>query len=529
MPVPSRQSIALSGAALLAAACLGTPGLALLPGGPGTAHAAGRDRPNIILIRTDDQTSKQLNADTMPRTMRLLAEQGTTFTDSVVTTPLCCPSRAAVLTGQYGHNNGVLSNDPGYPALKEKGNTLPVWLQRAGYRTAHVGKYLNHYGETPGRPTDVAPGWDEWDTALTGDGPRYYNYTLSHNGRRVRYGDHARDYVTRVFNNAALRLIRDYTPGKRPLYLQLDQRAPHLSVGHTRGRCTGHMPQPDPRDIRRFAHRPLPKPPSFNEADVSDKPSFIRNHPQLDQGAIDLMRLTYQCALASLREVDRGTAAIYNLLKSTGELGRTVIIFTSDNGFYYGEHRLRTGKAPPYEESIRVPLVIRIPSRYRQGPRRIPQISKPVANIDLVPTILRLARAQPCRSKSHCRTMDGRSLLALLGGNTTRWPDDRGLLLELDQQAGGNAGVCTYQGARVGDRIYTEYSAVTDQATGTCQPASERELYELGSDPYELDNVADTPAHSVEQLQLSNRLDRLRDCAGIAGRDQQVNGRPFCE
>jgi N-acetylglucosamine-6-sulfatase len=529
MPVRSRQSIALSGAALLAAACLGIAGPASGPGGPETAHAASPNRPNIILIRTDDQTLKQLNVDTMPKTMRLLAGQGTTFTDSIVTTPLCCPSRAAVLTGQYGHNNGVLSNNPGYPALKQKGNTLPVWLHRAGYRTAHVGKYLNHYSETARHPTDVAPGWDQWVTALDEEGPRYYDYSLSDNGRLVRYGQHDRDYVTRVLNRAAVRLIGAYTPGKRPLYLQLDQRAPHKSTGPSRGRCKHSLPQPDPRDIRRFAQLPLPTPPSFNEADVSDKPSFIRDRPQLDQAAIDRMRLTYQCALASLREVDRGTAAIYRALKSTGELGRSVIIFTSDNGFYYGEHRLRTGKAPPYEESIRVPLVIRIPSKYRRGARRIPKISEPVANLDLAPTILRLAHADPCRSNRRCRTMDGRSLLALLSGDTTRWPDDRGLLVELNQHAGRSAGVCTYQGVRAGDQIFTEYSEITDQATGACEPASERELYELGSDPYELDNLADTPAHRVEQLQLSNRLDQLRDCAGIAGRDHHVNGRPFCE
>ena len=528
MPARSPHRIALTCAALLAAAYLGTAGPGF-PGSPETARAAGPNRPNIIVIRTDDQALDELDAETMPKTIGLLAGQGTTFTDSIVTTPLCCPSRAAVLTGQYGHNNGVLSNRPGYPALKDKGNTLPVWLHRAGYRTAHVGKYLNGYSETAPHPTDVAPGWDEWDTALGGEGPRYYDYALSRNGRRVSYGEHASDHVTRVLNHAALRLIRTYTPRKRPLYLQLDQRAPHLSTGPTRGRCNRSLPQPDPRDNRRFAHRHLPAPPSFNEADVSDKPSFIRDRPKLDQAARHRMRLTYQCALASLREVDRGTAAIYKLLKHTGELARTVIIFTSDNGFYFGEHRLRTGKAPPYEESIRVPLLIRIPIAYRHGASRIPRISEPVANIDLAPTILRLAGAQPCRSKGHCRTMDGRSLLTLLRGDTSGWPRDRGLLLELNQSSGRGAGICTYQGVRLGDRIYTEYSSIAEQATGRCEPASERELYELGNDPYELNNLADTPAHAVEQAQLSNRLDQLRDCAGIAGRDPRVNGRPFCE
>jgi arylsulfatase A-like enzyme len=207
------------------------------------------------------------------------------------------------------------------------------------------------------------------------------------------------------------------------------------------------------------------------------------------------MRLTYQCALASLREVDRGTAAIYKLLKHTDELARTVIIFTSDNGFYFGEHRLRTGKAPPYEESIRVPLVIRIPIAYRHGASRIPRISEPVANIDLAPTILRLAGAQPCRSKGHCR--NGRPLAATLLRNTSGWPGDRGLLLELDQSSGRGAGICAYPGVRLGDRSHG--SARSPSRPRALRARRERELYELGNDPYELNNLADTPAHAVEQ------------------------------
>ncbi len=374
MSVSSHHRILLSGA-LLAVACLtAAAGPGSLPGGPERSQAvAGPNRPNIVLIRTDDQVLRHLNARTMPQTMRLLAGQGTTFTNSVVTTPLCCPSRAAALTGQYGHNNGVLANQPGYPALKGKANTLPVWLHRAGYVTAHVGKYLNKYSASVSHPTEVAPGWDQWDTALEGEGPRYYRYTLSDNGRRVSYGQRAKDHVTRVWNHAAVRLIHTYTPRKRPLFLQLDQRAPHRSVGLVRGRCTHHTPQPYPRDIGLFAHTPLPRPPSFNEEDVSDKPSFIRRLDQIDGAVISRMQLYHQCALASLREVDRGVAAIYNALKRTGERGRTVIMFTSDNGYYYGEHRLPTGKAPPYEESIRAPLVIRLPSAYRNGAARIRQ------------------------------------------------------------------------------------------------------------------------------------------------------------
>ncbi len=493
------------------------------------ADAAPPRQPNIILIRTDDQTARQFNSRTMPRTTRLLARRGTTFSNSIVTTPLCCPSRATSLTGQYGHNHGVLSNDPGYPDLIEKENTLPVWLRRAGYRTAHVGKYFSNYSLSAPRPSAVAPGWDEWRTALDREGPRYYGYSLSHNGERLTYGARASDYVTRVLNQEAVSLLRTYAPGNRPLYLQLDHRAPHRSVGITRGRCRNHLPQPDPRDVNRFAHEPLRTPPSFNETDVSDKPSFIRRLRRLDRSSISRMRVWDQCARASLRGVDRGVAAIYRTLERVGERANTVVMFTSDNGYYYGEHRLGTGKAPPYEESIRVPLVIRVPNAYRNGAARVPRVSEPVGNIDLAPTILRLAGARPCASPGHCRTMDGRSLLPLLSSGTGAWPAHRGLLVELRQSRGGNAGVCAYAGIRVRARIFTQYTAVTDRATGDCEPARERELYDLRDDPYELRNLAGRGAHRAEQLRLSARLDRLRDCAGIAGRDPRLNGRPFCE
>jgi arylsulfatase A-like enzyme len=481
------------------------------------------------LIRTDDQALRQYNARTMPQTTRLLAGRGTTFTDSIVATPLCCPSRAAALTGQYGHNNGVLANQPGYPALRDKGNVLPVWLRRAGYRTAHLGKYLNEYSETAPNPSAVAPGWDEWVTALSGQGPRYYRYSLSHNGQRVSYGQKWADQITRVLNRTAVRLIRTYTPRARPLYLQLDQRAPHRSIGVSRGRCNRHVPQPDPRDLARFQHQPLPKPPSFNEADVSDKPSFIRRIPELNGRVLAHVRRYSQCARASLRAVDRGVAAIVRVLKRIGELRNTVIMFTSDNGYYFGEHRLSTGKAPPYEESIRVPLLIRLPSAYRNGAARVPRTSKPVANIDLAPTILRLAGARPCRSRGHCRTMDGRSLVPLLQGHSRRWPRHRALLVELRQPQGRNAGVCAYQGLRLGTLMFTEYTQVTDPSSGACAPANEHELYELAEDPYQLENLADRPSHAAQRQRLSDRLDQLRDCAGVAGRDRPVNGRPFCE
>ena len=164
------------------------------------APAAARSptkQPNIVVITTDDQTLASLSAATMPNTLESIGAGGTEFTNAVVTTPLCCPSRATLLTGQYAHNHRTLANNPGYEDLRDKRNTLPVWLHRAGYVTAHVGKYLNGYKAAADRPRDVAPGWDQWHTVLD---PRkyvrYYGYKLAVTGELTRVGSKPRDYIT---------------------------------------------------------------------------------------------------------------------------------------------------------------------------------------------------------------------------------------------------------------------------------------------------------------------------------------------
>src|SRR5919198_661533 len=238
---------------------LGTAGR--LPGANGQARAASKGRPNIIVIQTDDQTYRELKPKVMPKTTRLLKRQGTTFTDYIVTTAQCCPSRASLITGQYPHNDGVFSNQDGYDALVNKQSVLPVWLHEAGYRTAHVGKFINGYSRH--HHGSVAPGWDQWQTLFSGstEAGGYYGYSLSSNGRRVRYGHRNRDYITRVLNRKAVRLVRRDVRRRNPFYLQLDQRAPHVANGNRPGSCARRYPEPDPRDTGLFRHEQLPKPP----------------------------------------------------------------------------------------------------------------------------------------------------------------------------------------------------------------------------------------------------------------------------
>ena len=270
--VRSKSGLQLLGIALVALA------LALLPalpaefwgpirpsrpalGSAGTGTAAVQ--PNIIVIQTDDQNPASLTPQTMPNVLRDIAGKGTTFTDYIDSGPLCCPSRAVLLTGQYGHNNGVMWNNPAYADLREKDNTLPVWLQQAGYVTAHVGKYLNLYGLATGDPNQVAPGWDQWDTVLEPvGGPHplaptpYYDYVLRVNGDAVQYGSAPSDYLTDVLNNKAVALIHRDLPGPKPLFMAVDQAAPHTGA-NSDPRCHGTA-LPAPADLDAFRRRTAP-------------------------------------------------------------------------------------------------------------------------------------------------------------------------------------------------------------------------------------------------------------------------------
>ena len=498
------------------------------------AAADGTKQPNIVVVMTDDQTLASLSAATMPSTLESIGAGGTRFTNAVVTTPLCCPSRATLLTGQYAHNHGTLTNTPGYEDLRNKRNTLPVWLDRAGYVTAHVGKYLNRYKASVDHPADVAPGWDQWHTVLdpAGRSVRYYDYQLAVNGKLTRLGSKPRDYITRVINRRAAMMVRRYAPKRSPLYLQVDHRAPHTEEGADSGPPCGALVPPDPRDATAFRDEELPRPPSFDEQDVSDKPSFIRQLPRLASSTTAAIEERYRCGLASLLAVDRGVAKLVAALRRSHELDDTVLMFTSDNGFFYGEHRIPEQKTRPYEEALRVPLLIRVPDRYLGGATAAPEVSEPVANIDLAPTILDLAGAEPCRRRKGCRVMDGRSLLGLIRG-TAPWPEDRAIAIEFDAgERARRALVCRYEGVRVAGQVYIRHTAAADPLTGECRPIDETERYDLAADPFQLDNLfpADlgSPEAAIEDT-LDARLQRLRDCEGIAGRDPLPARHEYCE
>ena len=305
---------------------------------PEPAPAKPPARPNIVVIVTDDQAAHTLRREVMPSLLDRIGGNATSFTNAIVTTPLCCPSRASMLTGQYGHNNGVLRND--YRQLNAKGNILPRGCS-VGYRTIHVGKYLNRYRKAKGPEPRPARGWDVWQTLQEPN--TYYDYKLSVDGRSHRYGTADRDYVTDVLTRRTARLIRRYAPDDKPFYLQLDEWAPTTDAvaEPDRTRWSGSVPAPSDGGL--FANEPLPQPPSFNEEDVSDKPSFVQHQGLVEA---DVVERNYRCTLASLRAVDRGIERVHRVLQKTGESSDTVIVFTSDNGYLYGEHRLRYKTSP---------------------------------------------------------------------------------------------------------------------------------------------------------------------------------------
>lgn len=454
-------------------------GLALMQG----ASAAGPAprRPNIVLILADDLDARSV--ELMPKVKSLVAARGASFSSFFVSEPLCCPSRASILTGQYAHNHTVRANDPprgGFPAFRAAGreaSTIATWLHAAGYRTALLGKYLNGY---PGAaPAYVPPGWDEWHAVYSDQGSNtYFNYRVNENGRTVAHGGLDADYETDVLAAKAVDLIRRSPAGEQPLFLVIAPAAPHLQAA------------PAPRHRGTFPDAKAPRVPSFDEDGVNDKPAWARV-PPLRQRQITALDRLYRKRLQTLLALDELVEGVVQALDARGALGDTYILFTSDNGFFMGEHRINIGKAAPYEESIRVPLFVRGPGV--PAGRRVDSLA---LNLDLAPTFAEIAGARAADS------VDGRSLLPLLGTAAPGgWRNE--VLLEF--WGGEGDRVPGYAALRTADHLYVEYT------TG------ERELYDLRKDPYELENLIPS-AEAATLRGFGERLRALRSCAGAGCR-----------
>ncbi len=458
---------------------------------PSRAGAVARQplrvvRPNIVLITTDDEADYDMRW--MPRTRRLLGAEGVTFTDSVSPHPLCCPARAEILTGQFAQNNGVRTNEGqehgGYRAMHSYRNTLGPWLRSAGYRTAFVGKFLNGYRSASPR----IRGWDEWHPLLEDLGAyRYYDFSMRHNDR-IRH--HPRVHVSDLLAAHSAKLVRRFAEQRRPFFLWQSHVAPHgACVAEGDEWCWG-PPVPAERhtgmlvDVR----PPSYADPAFLEGDLTDKPSYLtgRSVSSLRRESIGE---NFTRRIQALQSVDEAVARTIRVLRATGELRNTVVVFTSDNGYLLGEHRW-TGKDVPYEQALQVPLLMRGPGLPKGVTRR-----DTVATVDLAPTFVALAHASPTVP------LDGRSLLPLARrSKATGWQD---LLIQNGPRLGEGDGVgWSYRGVRTRRYTYVEYSVY-----GT-------ELYDRRRDPHQLANVAGEEAYRDVERELRRRAHALRTCSG---------------
>jgi len=532
-------------------ACAAATALAVAPAQARQAGKAGKGKqPNIVVIMTDDQALTDVAA--LPNVKKLLADQGTSFTQAVDSFPLCCPARATFITGQYAHNHKVVGNfyPYGWYGMQNRENILPAWLQKAGYRTGMVGKWLNGYGaQTMDVKGEKPKGFDIWRGLLDVSAYDYYNFVMSVDGKKNAYWgdkDFARKLVQfgniqvipkdePVYGKLVQRLVElfgpppykywgtekteDYTVDvtgkvfnglvaaekdqKKPFFLWWSPAAPHREDVAT---TIMGRPGPDPRPPKRYVGRSrqfkLPQDmPSFNqdESSFSKLPANMTTHLKpLDQAKLDQLQLDYEGRMGSLLAVDDHVKQVVSTLKRTGQYKNTVIVFTSDNGWLQGQHRVPGDKFLPYEESLKVPFIIAGP-----GVPKGRTVSGQVSNVDFAPTILDLAGAKARAG----RTLDGVSLLPV-ANNPARRPD-RAILLEAPEPLFASASMPqnkwdqAYKGVRTSDWKYVVYKV-----------SGGEELYDLRNDPYEVNNLAGDPAYDAIKAQMKAKLAQLEGCSG---------------
>jgi len=420
--------------------------------------------PNIVLILTDDQTVESVSK------MPYLSSRTDwiRFTNAFDNVSLCCPARASLLTGQYDTHTGVLNNSGAHSgAALAEGTALPVWLQTAGYTSALVGKYLNGYPF--GRALYTPPGWSEWDTFV--GAADYYNYVLNRNGTTESRGRASTDYSTDVFTGIADNFLATAAP---PFFLHYSPHTPHSPY------------TPSPSHLADLSTAAVAHDPSFNEADVSDKPPFIQALPLQSASAMDDQR---RRSWAMNLSVDDAVKTFDATLAARGLLDNTVEIFMTDNGYAFGEHRWQH-KRCEYDVCMRIPLMIRVPGH---SGRDVAQL---VTTPDIAPTIAALTGAVPQVPQ------DGVSLLPLIDGTATSWRD-----AVLEHWGGGGP---------VGQGNPPNFCAVrTDRYRYVRLKSGVTELYDETADPSELQNQAHNPAYSTVASDLAGRLDAYKaagDC-----------------
>lgn len=434
----------------------------LLALGASARGRRGAAKPNLIHICADDMRFDDYKV--MPNLKRLFRGASLNFKRHFVPFALCAPSRAGMLTGLQPHNHGILGNNNnrngGYEAYQHlEDNALPVWLTQAGYYVGHVGKFMNGYGKLA--PKHVPPGYADWQ-AMASEKLSYTDFRLNENGKLVQYNDG--QYTTDVFEAKVLDFL---STAPEPYALFFWPNAPHLPA------------TPDQQDQGTFGNVDMPIPPNFNEADVSDKPSYIRDLPLLTSDQIAAIQDVWRSRAECMQSLDRGLAVILSALQTSGQIANTHIAFTSDNGFLMGEHRVDDQKGLLYEEAVKVPLYWLAPGVPADARNEI------VSNLDVTAAFVELAAA------TAGRTLDGTSLVPLLGPAKTKWNTATPL------QCGVASGLAT-----------PHYRYAEWFETG------EVELYDMSVSSYQLDNVAGQAAYAKIQSHCAEAFAALQGCAG---------------
>src|SRR6266853_1222223 len=465
---------------------------------PPPAVPAGAKRPNIVFVLTDDLATNLVQY--MPN-VRKMQQDGVTFANYFVTDSLCCPSRSSIFTGRYPHNTGIYRNvgaDGGYQAFVNRGHervTFATALAAAGYHTAMLGKYLNGY--QPQR-NPAAPGWSEWDVA--GNGYRGFGYDLNQNGKIVHYANRPDDYMTDVLAAAAVNFIKQQTPDKT-FMIEIATFAPHAPY------------TPAPRDADAFGGLHAPRTAAFNAAPDPAAPKWLAARPPVSEIDVAMIDNDFRKRAQSVQAVDAMIGKLQQAVAAIGAADNTYFVFSSDNGYHMGEHRLMPGKMTAYDTDIHVPLIVTGPGV--PAGRTVDEI---VQNIDLCPTFTELGFAMAPAN------VDGRSLAPLMRGDkvegwrTAALVEHRGPIRNLADpdlpdlryapriaeavRRGGNP--TTYEAIRSATALYVEYAD------------GEKEYHDLVADPDELRNTyASLPDDRKAALHAA--LDAVQTCRGAAG------------
>lgn len=483
----------------------------------GTNVQAQTNRPNMVFFLTDD-LDLELGSMMKPlvRTRMLIGDDGVTFANAYVTTPLCCPSRSSIMTGRYAHNAGVFNNSltggcssRGWQRGPER-SAFAVDLQRAGYETFYAGKYLNQYGhKRAGGVQHVPPGWTNWN-GLVGNSV-YYNYTLSINGTAEKHNDSPKkDYLTDVLRAKALSFLEGRVDQRRPFFMMLSTPSPHSPF------------TPAVRHMDAFPNLKAPRTPAFNISANGTKHWLVRRaiHP-IPEDVVSWIDETYRNRLRTLLSVDDMVADVLSYLASKQLLNNTYVFFTSDNGYHLGQYSMPKDKRHPYETDIHVPLLVRGPGivagRTEQGV---------ALNVDLAPTFLDLAGLPPRGD------MDGVSLKPLLLGNASRSNRPRqSFLVEytgegeeskhhgkcpvLQDVSGCDPAVeCECQDSKNNTYLCTRHISA-EANTKICAFDDEEsfvESYNLTGDPYELQNLFFSGDGAFRGYDWRTCLSELRFC-----------------